>query len=90
MGVVRGEPVPDWEADYDVEGSSGEGYVSGVYVDSITLDRPSFECRVCGLNLYGAILDLTAIDTTFKRDDDFVADDADTYFNRQLYDDDDN
>jgi hypothetical protein len=49
VGMLFGEPEPDWEADWDVEG--GEGYVVGAYVDSIQLIANGFECPVYRLTL---------------------------------------
>jgi hypothetical protein len=86
IGSVHGLPSPNWEADWDV--GDGMPYVAGAYVDSITLDAAAFECRVCGLGLYGALLDLAGIGNTFRHDVDFNLQDASDYFSRQNFDDD--
>jgi hypothetical protein len=87
VGTVYGSPSPDWEADWDY--GDGMAYVAGAYIDTITLDGAAFDCRVCGLSLYGPLLDSADIGTAFKHGDDFDLDAASDYFSRQYFDDDD-
>lgn len=85
-GVVFGTPSPNWEADWDV--GDGMAYAAGAYVDSITLDGAVFDCRVCGLSLYGPLLDTAGIGNTFRHGIDFDLEAASDFFTRQLVEDD--
>ena len=87
VGTVYGNPDPDWEADWDY--GDGMAYIAGAYLDTISLYGASFDCRVCGLSLYGPLLDAAGIETTFKHDDDFDSSAASDYFARPHYDEDD-
>lgn len=85
-GAVFGTPSPNWEADWDV--SDGIAYAAGAYVDSITLDGAVFDCRVCGLSLFGPLLDTAGIGNTFRHNVDFDLEAASDFFTRQLMEED--
>ena len=85
IGLLQGEPEPDWEADWDTEG--GEAYVAGAYVSSVRLFTKGFTCGVCELRLDAdqlALADLATVDLT---DDDADLESATEYFTRQLAED---
>ena len=86
FGLLLGAPEPNWEPDYDVEGSQGEPYMSGVYVSSIHVAGTSFACRVCGLSLDSTYLDAAGLGSLKLIEGEFDVDDATTYFGQQLAD----
>ena len=80
VGVLTGEPDPDWEADWDV--ADGEAYAAGAYVSGVTLNARSFACRACGLSLSGPALRLADFDRVGFGESDFDVSDASQYFGR--------
>ena len=80
VGVVTGEPDPDWEADWDV--ADGEAYAAGAYVSGVSLTVRSFVCRACGLSLSGPALRLAGLDRIGFVESDFDVSEASEYFGR--------
>lgn len=56
----------DWEADYDVEGTTGEGYISGVYPDAKCLFCPECHFYIEGRDLDTYLPD--GLDIDFEED----------------------
>ncbi len=78
LGMLEGDPEPDWEPDYDYDGY--ESYVSGVYVARIRLSASQFSCNVCGLSLNREELVAAGMSAGQFGEDDFDLSEASDYF----------
>jgi hypothetical protein len=85
LGLLSGEPEPEWEADWDTEG--GEAYVAGGYVSSIRLYATAFDCDVCSLSLTAEQLPFANLASVELTEEDADLDSATEYFTRQLAED---
>jgi hypothetical protein len=87
LGMLRGEPEPIWEADYDNDGD--DWYVSGTFVDRIRFAAFDFYCDVCGLSLETDELEPAGLRLRVFTDDEFDLSDATDYFRALEHGDDD-
>jgi hypothetical protein len=85
LGLLSGEPEPEWEADWDSEGA--EPYLAGAIVSSVRLYATAFDCEVCGLVLTSAELPFANYPTVVLTDADANLAAATEYFTLQLAED---
>jgi hypothetical protein len=85
LGLLTGQPEPQWQADWDAEG--GEAYLAGAYVASVRLFATGFHCEVCSLTIHTDSLAFAGFAAVELTEEDADLEEATAFFTRQLAED---